>query len=55
MVLANKRKTPKRLLINISEELHKNIKMRATFRNVSIKDYVIQAVIERIVKEKQYE
>ena len=49
------RKTPKRLLINISEDLHKEIKVRATVRNVTIKEYVLRAVAERIAKERMYE
>lgn len=46
------RKNPKRLIINIEETLHKEIKLRATERNMSISDYVRQAVAWRLINEK---
>ena len=53
--LGNARKGPKRILVDVSEDLHKEIKIRAMIRNVSIKDYVVAALTEKIFKEKQYD
>ena len=45
----------KRLIFDVDDKLHQIIKLKATERNISIKDYCIQAIWERIEKEKQYE
>lgn len=45
----------KRLVIEISEELHKEIKTEAAFRNITIRKYVLQAVLERMKQDKQYQ
>lgn len=45
----------KALYIEIPESVHKEIKLRATVRNISIKDYVLQAIITKISEEKKYE
>ncbi len=45
----------KRLIVDIPNELHIEIKMRATKRGISIKKYIIRAIMETIKKEKEYE
>ena len=48
-------KTPKRIVIEVSNEFHKEIKRRALDRNISIKKYFMRAILELIKKEKEYE
>lgn len=43
------------LYIEISESLHKDIKVRAATRNISLKNYVLQAILSKIAEEKKYE
>ena len=43
-----------RLLIDIDEQLHKEAKIRATFRGQSLRYWVELAIKERIVKEDSY-
>lgn len=43
------------LIVEISEELHKDIKRRALERNITMKIFVIQAILEKIAQEKLYE
>ena len=50
-----KRKSPKRLLINVTEEFHNEIKRRALFRGQTISNWVTMAISERIKQEKKYE
>lgn len=50
-----KKDKPKRLIIDIDYRLHGDIKARAAHRNLSIKDYVLQAILTRIDWEKKYE
>lgn len=38
----------KNLIVDIPRDLHTQIKMRATYRNVSIKAWVLQAILDRI-------
>jgi len=45
------KKKPKRLLIDIPEEVHWLIKHNAHVRNISIKRYVLQAIQMRIKQE----
>ena len=49
------RKSRKRLIINIPDELHSHIKERASHRYMSITGYVLQALVEKILREKQFE
>ena len=50
-----KNKTPKRLIFNISEVLHEEIKKRALFRGQTISSWVTMAIRERIKEEKKHE
>jgi hypothetical protein len=50
-----RKKNPKRLAINVSEEEHKEIKVRASFRGVTITDWLKIAISERIQEEKRRE
>lgn len=44
-----------RLSLDIDETLKNQIKAQAALRNVSIKSYVIGAILDRIRNEKKYE
>ena len=46
------RKTPKRLLIDIPEDVHKLIKERALFRNMTMRRWVLQAIKMRLDREE---
>jgi predicted HicB family RNase H-like nuclease len=50
-----KYKIPKRIILNTGNELHEEIKKRATFRGQTISDWVKMAIRERIHKEKLHE
>lgn len=50
-----KRKTPKRLVIEVQEEFHKEIKRRAVFRGQTISSWIIMAICERIKEERKRE
>lgn len=54
-VQEKKRKSPKRLLINVTEEFHCEIKKRALFRGQTISNWVIMAISERITEERKRE
>lgn len=54
-LVEKQRKTPKRLLIELPEEWHQEIKVSAANKNISIKTYVLRAVIKQIKEDKQYE
>lgn len=45
----------KRLVVEMDEKLHVEVKLRATKRGISIKKYVIRAIVEAIKKEQSYE
>ena len=47
-------KNKKRLLLDVDEKLHTEIKTRASFRNMSIKKWIMQAIAERIKWEDKY-
>jgi len=44
-------KNPKRLIININEELHKDMKKRALFRGCTLTQWVLIAIRQRIEEE----
>lgn len=50
-----KRKSPKRLIIDIPEELHQQIKIRAIKRNISMRTWSIRALIIAIKKEQEHD
>jgi predicted HicB family RNase H-like nuclease len=45
----------KRLVVDLDESLHLEIKKQALFRNSSIKKYIIEAVIERMKQDAKYQ
>lgn len=49
------RKSPKRIIFNLTDDQHKDIKIRAAFMNISITKWVKMAISERIKEEKKYE
>lgn len=49
------RKYPKRLLIEIDEELHQDLKFLAIKKNISLKLLVTRVLTELIIKESKYE
>jgi len=49
------RKSAKRIVFEVSEDNHKIIKLQATHRNMSISDYVRQAIDEMIVRDTEIE
>jgi len=46
------RKTPKKLTIELFEDHHKRIKRAALERNMTLRKYVVQTVMERVLKEE---
>jgi len=51
----NKKSGPKRLIMNIKESDHRKIKMASTYRNMSITQYVLEAVAWRLRNEKFFD
>lgn len=45
----------KRLILDVSREEHAEIKARAALRNVTMRQYIMEAILKRILEEKQYE
>lgn len=45
----------KRLVVEIPLELHQDIKVRAVFRNITLRKWVLLAIIEQIKQEKSTE
>ncbi len=39
------------LLILIEAAIHQDIKARAIFKNISLKDWMLQAIAEKVVRE----
>jgi hypothetical protein len=54
MALCLKDKGLKRLTIDIEIEIHSDIKARAAFRHTSVKNYILEAVAMRMLKESEY-
>ena len=50
-----KRETHKQISLNVSPEWHKIIKIKAIDRNITMQDYILQAIQMRIESEKKYE
>lgn len=44
----------KQIVVEIPEEIHRDIKKRALFRNMKMKEWVLLAFTERILKEEKY-
>lgn len=49
------KKLIKQLIVEIPEELHYEIKKQAVFKHTTIKQYVIESLIEKIKKEAKYQ
>ncbi len=49
------RNSPKRILIDVDEKLHSDIKIRAAFKNISIRAWILRAIAAAIEEEKKYE
>lgn len=49
------KKKLKTLIAVIPDNLHRDIKTRASIMNMTIKQYVIQSIMEKIQRERQYE
>lgn len=45
----------KKLLISVSDDMHKNIKNRATDRGITITKWVIRAIKKAIEQEDKYD
>lgn len=49
-----KRKSPKRILIDVPEELHTQIKSLAALRNISIKIWLVRLIISELRRLEVY-
>lgn len=49
------RKTPKRLVVDVTEDLHQEVKLRALRLNIPVKAWLLQSIFEKIAQEKRYE
>jgi predicted HicB family RNase H-like nuclease len=49
------KKSKKRLVIEVDDRMHETIKDRANHRHVTIRKWVLRALLEAIKKEQQYE
>jgi predicted HicB family RNase H-like nuclease len=47
--------TKKRLVAEIPPEIHKEIKIQAAFGNMTMRKWVIRAIIEKIQRDKKYQ
>jgi len=45
----------KRLVMEIPEGIHKEIKVQAVWKNITMRKYILQAVMEKIAHDKQYQ
>lgn len=50
-----KRAYRRRLVIDVSEQDHMNIKIRSTQRGQSMREYVIKAIAAQIKRDEQYD
>ena len=46
-------KKPKRLTVDIPEELHAEIKSSAAFRNITIRTWIIRVIVSALRKEEE--
>lgn len=49
------RRRVKRLIADIPEDLHNQVKAQAAFKNMSLTRYIMQALFEKLAKDKQYQ
>jgi len=45
----------KRLSIDIPPDIHREIKYQAAFQCITMRKYILRAVLEKIKKDKQYQ
>lgn len=45
----------KMIIFKVNSEFHKEIKIRATNNNITIKKWILQAILEKIAWEKKAE
>lgn len=50
--MAEQLKTPKKLTITIPEDYHKRIKFLALERNMTLRKYVLQTLMARVIQEE---
>lgn len=48
----DERKTAKKLTVELTDDHHKRIKRAAIERNLTLRRYVLQTVMERVLKEE---
>lgn len=53
--MEEKKKTPFRMIIDIDKQLHYEFKMHAMKKNITLKAWVIQACIDAVKKQKEYD
>ena len=51
----NKAKAVKILILEIPKDLHLEIKAQALWRNITLRKYVIQAILERMKRDEKYQ
>jgi len=44
-----------RFLITLPKEVHRQIKLRSAFRNITMRMYVLHAILERMKTDAKYE
>lgn len=49
------KKGEKRVIADIPEDIHEKMRVNAAKRNIPIKQYVLEALVEKMIREKQYE
>lgn len=54
-MVKTKNKEIKIVFVEVMPEIHTEIKKRAAIRNITMKEYILQAIEERIKQEKKYE
>ena len=46
---------PKRIVLDVPQDLHTQVKIRAATRNIPIRTWVVRAIIAAIKAEEKYE
>lgn len=52
--MEEKESKKKRILIDVSEQFHYDLKVECAYLNCTIKEYVLQAIAQRIKKDREY-
>lgn len=53
--MEQKKEFSKRIVIEVSNEIHIKIKMHATKRNITIRKWALRALLKAIKEEEKYE